>query len=337
MLPPLCESHYTSSCAKSLNLTYAHPRSLLSGIVLLHSNCTDGKAAQYLKQGLQWIQDSNKSRKAIGPLPRVMAKSQWRDVLSCYVLVYIVFCHASSSEWKAARDHIELLGESISGLEGALKGPLAHFHVYLSGICFQATGNLREALKMFNHPMLQLSDRVPPTLRPEEQVQQELALLASLNTLWIQQADPNHDKSQNTAMITRLGPLCSNHRNKDIDTALELVKATVKTEPATSGVRTKTYLASALDAARATSNKQFLCITLSVMCAKFFVGVVGVQADKAAKAAVNQAKRARNTLWMSVTHGMLANNLELQGNHEEAKAANEDAKRLAAMAFPDSS
>ena len=190
---------------------------------------------------------------------------------------------------------------------------------------------------MYSDPILQLSDRVTPSTRPEEQVQQELALLASLNTLWIQQVDPNHDKSQNSTMIAKLEPLCANHRNKDIDTAFKLVKATVKTEPATSGVKTKTYLASALDAARATSNKQFLCITLSVMCAKFFVGVVGVQADKAAKAAAHQAKRARNTLWMSVTHGMLANNLELQGNHGEAKAANEEAKRLAALAFPDSS
>jgi tetratricopeptide (TPR) repeat protein len=315
-------------------LTNAQCRRLLSGIALLHNNCVDGKAAQYLKQGLQSVHDSNKSRKATGPLPRTMAKSQWRDALSCYLLLYTVFCHALSSDWKAARDRLEVLDKSIAGLDDVSVGPLAHFHTYLSGICYQATGDLREAVKKFNDPMLQLSDRVLPSSRPEEQVQQELALLASLNTLWLQQADPNQDKSENAAMIAKLEPLCANHRNKDIETALKLVKATVKTEPATSGVKTKTYLASALDAARATSNKQFLCITLSVMCAKFFVGVVGVQADKAAKAAAHQAKRARNTLWMSVTHGMLANNLELQGNREEAKATNEEAKRLAALVFP---
>jgi hypothetical protein len=137
-------------------------------------------------------------------------------------------------------------------------------------------------------------------------------------------------------MIAKLEAFCTNHRNADIDTALKLVKATVKTEPPTPGVRIKTFLASSLDAARATSNKQFLCITLSVMCSKFFVGVVGDQAGKAAKAAAHQAKRARNLLWMSVTQSMLANNLELQANHTEARVATDEAKRLISLAFPDS-
>jgi len=303
----------------------------------MHNNCADGKAAQYLKQGLLSVRDSNKSRKANGPLPVIMAKLQWREVLSCYFLVYSIFCYTSTSDWNAARDRLEELERAINGLDHGSKGLLTHLHTYLSGVCFQGTGKLENALRMFRDPRLRLPEKPAPSMSQEEKLQGELALLALLNTMWIQQADSRHDAAQNTAMITKLEPLCANHANKNIETAFKLVKATVPTEPPTSGVKIKNYLGSALEAAKSTSNKQFLCITLGVMCNKFFVGVVGTQADKAGRAAVFQAKRTRNTLWMSITNGMLAENLELQGQHEEAEAAKEEARRLGVLAFPEPS
>lgn len=303
---------------------------------MLHNNCVDGKALQYLKQGLESAKDSNKSPKASAPLPTLIGKSQWRRVIICYLLIYSIFCHASVSDWNAVRTDLESLDKSIGLVDEASRPPLSLFHTYLSGVHSQATGNLQDALHIFRHPSLQLSDQVPSNLQPEAALQQELALLSSLNVLWLLQASPSHDRRDNASMIAKLEAFCTNHRNADIDTALKLVKATVKTEPPTPGVRIKTFLASSLDAARATSNKQFLCITLSVMCSKFFVGVVGDQAGKAAKAAAHQAKRARNLLWMSVTQSMLANNLELQANHTEARVATDEAKRLISLAFPDS-
>jgi hypothetical protein len=318
-------------------MSLTRSRYLLSGIALIHNNCADGKAAQYLKQGLLSIRDSNKSRKADSPLPGILSKLQWRHVISCYFLVYSVFCYASTSDWNTAKDRLEELNESLNKLEHGSKGLLGHFHVYLSGVYFQGTGELESALRMFRDPKLRLPEKPASSMSPEGKVQGELALLALLNTMWIQQADSRHDAAQNTAMIAKLEPLCANHANKNIETAFKLVKATVLTEPPTSGVKIKNYLGSALEAAKSTSNKQFLCITLGVMCNKFFVGVVGTQADKAGRAAVFQAKRTRNTLWMSVTNGMLAENLELQGQHEEAEAAKEEARRLGALAFPEPS
>jgi Cohesin loading factor len=306
----------------------------MSGVALMHNNCTDGKSAQYLRQALRSLRDSNKSRKHEGPLATITKKLQWRQVLSCYILVYSIFCFASSCDWTSARDCLGQLEDTLKELDDGPTSLLAHFHVYLSGICFQATGDLRNALRMYRDPKLRLPDRSGPNGGPEEQVQHELSLLAVLNALWIQQADPENSAVQNTAIIARLEPLCANHPNKDLDTAFKLVKATVPTDPPTSGVKIKTYLGATLDATKQTCNKQFLCITLSVMCSRFFVGVVGLQADKAAKAAVFQAKRARNSLWMSVTNSMLAQNLELQGKHEEAKEAKEEARRLAELAFP---
>jgi hypothetical protein len=301
----------------------------------MHNNSADGKAAQYLKQGLLSLRNSNKSGKINGPLPGILSKLQWREVISCYFLVYSVFCHASTSDWNAAKDRLEELNKALNRLKDDSKGLLEHFYVYLSGVCFQGTGELESALRMFRDPKLQLPEKPAPSMGPGEKVQSELALLALLNTMWIQQADSRHDAAQNTAMIDQLEPLCANNANKNIETAFKLVKATVPTEPPTSGVKIKNYLGSALEAAKSTSNKQFLCITLGVMCNKFFVGVVGTQADKAGRAAVFQAKRTRNTLWMSVTNGMLAENLELQGQHEEAEAAKEEARRLGASAFPE--
>jgi hypothetical protein len=231
-------------------------------------------------------------------------------------------------------DHLELLQEAIEGLQEVSKGPLTHLQIYLSGICAQGTGDLDEALRKFGDPKLHLTGKSGLGSYPVEQLQQELALLASLSILWIQQADSRHDATQNSLEISRLEPFCAHHPNEDIETAFNLIKATVVTDPPTPGFQTKNYLSKALEGAKSTSNKQFLCITLSVMCSKFFVGITGNQADKAGKASSYQAMRAKSTLWQSVTEGMLAQNLELQGKPEEAQVVERQARHLAALAFP---
>ncbi len=317
-----------------MDFAYSSHSYLLSGIALLHNNCMDGKASQYLKQGLLSILNTNSSKKGIASLPGTLAKLQWRAVISCYFLVYSIFSSASSSDWKKAKEYLKTLDDTLHDLREDSQRLLANLHTYLRGICFQGTGDLHNALRMFKDSALRLPENSGSATSPEDQVQLEISILAALSSLWIQQADPNNNAAQNTAVITRLAPLCINHPNKDLETAFNVVRATVPTDPPTPGVKSKGYLGSALDAAKSTSNKQFLCIILGVMCSSFYVGVVGAQAEKAGRAAVAQAKRARSHLWVSVTTGMLAENLELQGKHEEAQATREEARRFAAVAFP---
>ena len=70
-------------------------------------------------------------------------------------------------------------------------------------------------------------------------------------------------------------------------------------------------------------------MTLSVMSAKFFKGVVGEQAEKSARAGQNMAYKSGMKLWMSVSNGMLADTLERQGKREEADRVRQAAIRLA--------
>jgi hypothetical protein len=301
---------------------------------LLHNFVVDGKAIQYLKQGLLSLTDSKRLRKGSSPLPEALEKHQWRGLFICYFHVYLIFCFAAISDWKSVKDHLEKLGFSVHDLERSARSLLEHFHTYLTAIYLQGIGDLDSALKVFRDPKLYLPEESTSITDPEEQIRQELALLSSMNVLSILQDDHHRNIAQNNVMMARLEPLCTKHPNQDIETAFKLLKAIVLTDPPAGITKIKNNLSSALETAKATTNRQFICITLSTLYSKFFVGHAGDQSEKAARAAVRQAKMARNTLWMSVANGMLAPNLELQGKNEEAQATKAEANRLAALAFP---
>ena len=57
---------------------------------------------------------------------------------------------------------------------------------------------------------------------------------------------------------------------------------------------------------------------------------MGEQAEKSAKASANLARKGRDSLWISVADGVLAETLECQGKMEEAEAARREGKDVAA-------
>jgi len=99
----------------------------------------------------------------------------------------------------------------------------------------------------------------------------------------------------------------------------------------------KGYLRAALHGAGVTANTQFLCITLNVMCSRFFSNVVGDQAEKSAMAASTQAANSGNALWRSVADGMLAQCYEVQGKNAMARDTLAQAQVFAQKAAPGSS
>lgn len=64
-------------------------------------------------------------------------------------------------------------------------------------------------------------------------------------------------------------------------------------------------------------------MVLNFMSWKFFKGVVGDQAEKAARASQTLAQKCMDGLWMSVAAGVLGDTLEAAGRIEEAKRARE--------------
>lgn len=323
-------------------------------MVLLHRNSGDQKGFRYLSAGLEYME--GKARCSIGSvltdietldgkmpvktsaglLPDLAARRRWRGLIQCYFHVYIAFCSAGLADWAKVKDCMDKIRMTAGTFEITLKGPLECLTLYLTGAYHQGIGDFDTALQIFGNQRFHLPSTKSTFTSFDEQVERDIALLAALNTLWILQEKPRQDPNYNAVLMERLRPLCEHHPNKDIETAFYLIAATINTIPPTELFRIKGYLRSALGGAQTTGNTQFLCITLNVMCSRFFSGVVGDQAEKSAKAASVQAQKSGNVLWMSVADGMLSQCYDVQGKKVEAQMALEQARISAEKALPDS-
>lgn len=72
-----------------------------------------------------------------------------------------------------------------------------------------------------------------------------------------------------------------------------------------------------------------MTITLNFMTWKFFRGSVGDQAEKSARASIQLAKKGRDSLWVSVADGVLAETLEGRGKGEEAEGVGREGREIA--------
>jgi hypothetical protein len=248
----------------------------------------------------------------------------------------MAFCAAALADWASMKTSLGKLRAAAKDHDVALVGPLEFLSFYLGGMYHQGAGDLDTALHIFRDPKFNLSLFKHSTLSSAGQFMRDISLLAALNTLWILQHAGRRDHNVNTELVAKLESVCEHHPSKDIQTAFNLVLATVNVNPPAPLYKIKSYLGAALSGAQATANTQFLCITLNVMCSKFFANVVGDQAEKSAKAASFQANKSGNTLWRSVAEGMLAQYYDVNGKKEEAARTYEQAQRMAQIALPES-
>ncbi|KAG0648326.1 hypothetical protein D0Z07_5190 [Hyphodiscus hymeniophilus] len=309
---------------------------LLCGMVLIHRNSADQKASKFFEQGLMSLQESiRSSRSQPGLLPDCVSKIQWRGRMLCYYHSSMAFCAAAVADWLGMKTNLDNLRAAANENGIKLAGPLEILALYLGGVYHQGVGDLDVALEIFQDPKLDVSYFESSDLSSAGQFMRDLSLLAGLNALWILQHVDRQDPDVNTKLVTKIEANCTRHSNRDIRTAFYLVLATVKVNPPAPLWKIKKDLGNALSGAQATANTQFLCITLNVMCSKFFANVVGDQAEKSAMAAAVQAKKSGNTLWRSVAEGMLAQYFDVNGKKEEAARAFEQAKEMAQIAMPD--
>ncbi|TVY31853.1 MAU2 chromatid cohesion factor-like protein [Lachnellula subtilissima] len=306
---------------------------LICGIVLLHKNPIDQKGVKYLDTGLDFFTKDTKTTKIkSGLLPDLVEKQEWRGSILCYFCLYLGFSAAARADWEQVRQNIDELKSTAKNFDIPILGPLECLTMYLTGIYYQGVGDLDAALHIYQDKRFNLPTAKNANATSADQVEHDFALLAALNTLWILQDPRRQNADRNTAMIARLEPICSKHQNRDIQTAFNLAMATVKTNPPAQLFTIKKYLGAALAGAQATVNTQFLCITLNVMCNKFFSNVVGQQAEKSAQAASVQAQKSGNILWRSVADGMLSRCYEVQGKNVEAQSSLENARQFSQMA-----
>lgn len=235
------------------------------------------------------------------------------------------------ADWAAARAWLNKLHETRHKHGISEAESLDQWATYLHGVIDQASGNTVSALSVFQSPLLSLPDPGP---NRSLSVQQDLAILAALNTLLIirDSAHPQHHQAD--TLLLKLEPLCLSHPNKAMEAGLYLVKATSTPSfhgEAPSIIKTKQYIHTALKVAKSVANQQLLAISMSFMTAMFFKDIVGEQAEKSAKAARHLARGAGSALWTCVTDGMLADTLAKHGKREEAAAALGEARELAAQ------
>jgi len=309
---------------------------IVTGLAVFHVNRSN--ALECLRLALDVLSSPesgiSSTRLPSGLMPLSLRRRQWLGQMICYVHIYLAFFHTPAGNWQNVKLHLNRMDEFVEEYKTQLDETLVLLRLYLEGMYHQATGNIDLALDIYENDRLILPPLTNSTVTPQGRVQQDIAILSSMNMLWALQVKEHKDMSQNIVMIDKLERLCQNHPDKDIRTAFQLIKSTVQTEPPMSMIQIKNHLKMALELAKTSHNQIFMSIILTVMCNRFFSGVVGDQSLKSAQAAVHQAGRSGNPLWKSVATGLMANSLEVHGRNTEAEATMKQAVKLAESIFP---
>lgn len=271
-----------------------------------------------------------------GLIPLFFKRRQWLGQMICFVHIYMAFFYTPGGDWAKVNRHLGLFNESVEKYKTHLDETLVLLRLYLEGMYYQGTGNIDQALNSYEDERLLLPSTPMSAATPLGRIRQDIAILSSMNMLWALQVKEHQDTSQNNVMIERLERLCPNHPDKDIRTAFQLIKSTVQTNPPMSMIQIKNHLKIALELAKTSYNQVFMSIILTVMCNRFFSGVVGDQSIKSAQAALHQAGRSGNPLWKSVAAGLMANTLDVHGRKSEADATMGQALEMAQKIFPSS-
>jgi len=177
--------------------------------------------------------------------------------------------------------------------------PLALHITYLRAVISHGTNDLYQAVQAYT------------TVVSNTPADSELSMISKLNQILILRPQ---NPSEADALLTSVERYCPQHKNELLKAAYIAVKATARGEL----VKTKNYLSLALRHAAAAGNVQLTFIVLNFMCHRFFSGVVSEQAEKSAKAAWQNAKKGRDTLWTLMGGQMYADCLGRKGNDLEA-------------------
>lgn len=290
------------------------------------------KAAQYLNQANMFLADKKRHKQSPVSLPVMLLSTQWRLIISSYARIHQAFCAAIRTQWDVMLKQLQEL-ESLLPHIDEKSSSIYHYYLYLTGVYQQGIGNLDSALATYADDRLALHIRERSFLDPTHRVEQDLGILALLNRIAIMQ-HPRHANSELVMeSVDKLEPLCTRHPTEEIQTAFDILKATIQTNPPTSQLQQKNHVRAALSKAAASSNAQFMSVLFNVMCMLFFDGAIGEQAHKSAQTASVWSNKSQNKLWMSVAEGLVAGNYEANARAEEAHASRQRGAEFANAAF----
>lgn len=260
-------------------------------------------------------------------LSTAVRQRAWRTEAQAYLNVLIGLMAASHCQWDRVKQALARLDALMAA--GATQPTVRLLGAYLGGVLRQGTGDLGGALDVF----LDARFAVPRAPAGVKAGQQEIALLAGLNRLWIMQHPSCRNDDETHELVELLQPHCSDHWNIDLRTAWHNVAAALETDPPQQLNQQKQHIHAAMAGSKVTNNILGAAVTLCIMRSRFFENVIGEQALKSARAASKQAQRSGNILWQSVADGMLAQSYEVQGQRDESRLEWDKATREARDAF----
>lgn len=293
---------------------------ILHGIVVLNTSSDIEKSSATWQQAITTLQDIRYK----GPptsLSNAMKNAEAEAELICYIHILLGWRAAALSHWKEVKRAL-LTVERTQVPQGVTQT----LYMYLQGVFRQGTGQIDEALAIFEGPQFDLQS---VGSAKAGHVQKEIAILAAFNRLWIWEHDRYRDAKKITRLIDQLQPICAEHPDPEIRATYHLVVGTARGSQPLSVNQLKQHISQGTHLLKDTQNKQLIAISLSIMRAKLFGGVVGVQATKSARAAVQQTKASGTVLWQSAAQGMLADTYETDGKVAEARQARGDGIYLA--------
>lgn len=263
------------------------------------------------------------------PIPLNVAIKQraWRIEAQAYLTVLLGLVAASHCQWATVKQMVQNLESFVSP---STQPTVRLLSTYLKGVYHQGIGSLQAAVDIFLDDRFKVHQQGSTGIKAG---QQEIALLAGLNRLWIMQHPSCRNDQETLDLIEQLQPHCANHNNIDLRTAWHNVMAALVTDPPQQLNQQKQHIHAAMAGSKVTSNVLGAAVTLCIMRSRFFENVIGEQALKSARAAAKQAERSGNVLWQSVADGMLAQSYEVQGQREEAKQEWDKATEEARDAF----
>ncbi|KAI9891439.1 MAG: hypothetical protein M1814_002758 [Vezdaea aestivalis] len=300
---------------------------LLSGAAVSNKNAAAHKAESFFTEGLKLSGQQLSTDASQTPASAAGHQNRWRVMITCFTHVYNALVLCSRSEWTSAKEHSDEAKSLLIAAEPDSSPFIKKLILYLDGVIDQATGHLAKARHKFQQSDFAVQSN---TKGAGADPSVDLAILANLNlALMLHGSSESHRVE---GLLVDLEPLCVTHPNRSLKAAFSVVKAAL--QPHNAIVNTKNLLQNALSAAKSLANSQLVSMTLNIMSARFFSGVVGDQAEKMARAGLHTAQQAGNSLWISVAEGMMADALEVMGKTEDAGETRRRAYSLSSQIVP---
>ena len=300
---------------------------LMTGIATANGNIEKGLRPEYcLAEGMKKLDGHLISARTASQPPSLVREEQaWCQLLICHMRINLIFLLCARTAWADAKDHFAKLVLEEKAFEKSAGADISLLLLYLQGLVHQGTGFLDLALECFQHESL----RVPPPNQSSlvSQLRLEISVLAALNTILVVRSPTHPMHHLQSTLFESIKPYCSSSTNKSLSAAYNIVQVASPNSGRISD--TKDFLKSALTAAKMTANSQLKCVALILMNKEFYTGVFGTQSEQSARASQSLAVKSGDSLWMSVSAGLLATTYEVQGKTEEALVYKEEGLRIA--------